>query len=248
MSKEGQYVVKTAVQKFLMVVKRTVYGYYINFGGKNSKITCIDIFVYDNDKTAKLQQIDYDQRCNLDENMSRGIGTRDMLQACLFSVKQLFGDDLNNIELEDAFNIACDNGLNVSLASYYLAFFGKTWYELHFGAVPITKDAELYKTSKSLFLNKSAKQNTDWFKQLLRRSNTEHVYHTSLLEIYEKTDTYREFFDELKIFYDRSTLCVASRAWVHQFMTREIFNISAQSWKIDLNRYSSNVFVLINKL
>lgn len=93
MSKEGQYVVKTAVQKFLMIVKRTVYGYYINFGGKNSKVTCIDIFVYDNDKTAKLQQIDYDQRCNLDENMTRGIGTRDMLQACLFAIKQLFSDD-----------------------------------------------------------------------------------------------------------------------------------------------------------
>lgn len=152
------------------------------------------------------------------------------------------------IELEDASNIACDNDLKVSLASYYLAFFGKTWYELHFGAVPITKDAELYKTSKDLFLNKSAKQDIDWFKQLLRHSNTDHIYHESLLNIYEKADTYREFFNDLKEYYDRSTLCVASRAWVHQFMTREIFNIAAQSWKIDLNRYSSNVFVLINKL
>lgn len=235
MSKEGQYVVKTAVHKFLMIVKTTVYGYYINFGGENSKVTYIDIFVYDNDKTAKLQQIDYDQRCNLDENMTRGIGTRDMLQACLFAIKQLFSDDLIDIELEDASNIACDNDLKVSLASYYLAFFGKTWYELHFGAVPITKDAELYKTSKDLFLNKSAKQDIDWFKQLLRHSNTDHIYHESLLNIYEKADTYREFFNDLKEYYDRSTLCVASRAWVHQFMTREIFNIAAQSWKIDLN-------------
>lgn len=245
---EGQYVVETVTQKFVLIVKRTVYGYYINFGGKHSKVTCIDMFIYDNDKTAKLQQIDYDQRCNLDENMSRGIGTRDMLQSCLFAVKQLFGDDLDDIELDDASSIACDNGLNVSLASYYLAFFGKTWYELHFGAVPITKDAELYKTRKHLFLNKSAKQDIEWFKQLLRRSNTDLQYQNSLLEIYEKTDTYREFFDNLKAYYDRSSLCVASRPWVHQFMVREIFNIAAQSWKIDLNRYSSNVFVLINRL
>ena len=247
MTKEGKYVVKTVIQKFSMVVKRTETfgGYYVTFGGENSKVTSIDIFIYDNDRTAKLQQIDYE--INLDENMSRGLGTRDMLQACLFSLKQVFGDDLADIELDDASSIACDNNLNVSLASYYLAFHGKTWYELYFGAVPITRDAGQYETRKGLFMEESAKQDTDWFERLLRHSNTEVQYHESLLDIYEKASTYREFFNGLKKYYDRATLCIASRTWVHQFMTREIFNVAAQSWKIDLNRYSTNDFVLISK-
>lgn len=240
---EGEYTINNS---FRMTIKRNHDNYYINFGGSNPKLTCIDIFVYDNISSAKLQQIDYDTKCNLEGNLSNGLGTRDMIQAALFSITHLF-PEIKTIQLEDYSNIKCDNGLSVSLASYYLAFNEETWYEKYFGAIPITKYKYLYQESKNNFTNSNIKKELKWFHELIRMSNLDSRYHKYLLETYTQSNTYREFFDKLKKHYSKSELCIATRNWIHRFIIEEIFLISMCHWEIDLKNYFSNIFIKVVK-
>ena len=235
------YKVSTIKQKFRMTVKEYSTYTYINFGGKNSRKTCIDIFVYPNGN-AKLQQIDYDRECNLEGNMENGIGTRDMICASLYSVKELY-PNISCIELDDMSTITCTNNKKVSLASYYLAFHSKTWYELYFKAVPNISDKQYYYTQKNKLFDSTIKKPLKWFDDLLIISNVIDPIKNILLDKYQRSSTYNDFFNSLKQYFDKNELCINTRDWIHQFITREIYNVCCQSWIIDLSHYECSSFI-----
>ena len=60
---------------------------------------------------------------------------------------------------------------------------------------------------------------------------------------YKNASTYNEFFKDLKKYYNKSELCIYTREWIHEFIIQEIFNITSQSWKINMNLYSCSSFV-----
>lgn len=245
---EGEYIVKTANHTFKMTVKRGVNYYFVNLGGNNPKLTCIDIFVYDNKQIAVLQQVSYDSQCNLRGDLSRGGGTVDMVCAALLAVKKLF-PQLTDIKFDDVANIPCDNGRSVSLASYYLAFRRKTWYEMHFGAIPNTKDALLYQERKKRFDDPSFKSKIDWFDSLICNPGTDDKYHDYLKKTYSDSKTYGDFFDTLKNHFSRSELCIVTRSWIQTFMVSEIFNVAMSPWIIDLQgQFCQKTLINVKKI
>ena len=247
-----RYIVKTATQKFLMTILDRTSHLYVKFGGMRND--CIDIFLYKDEITnnytfGKLAQIDYDNKCNLQGNMKKGVGTRDMICAALISIKCLY-PNVSSLRLDDASTITCSNNKKVSLASYYLAFHGKTWYELNFNAIPVLKDKESYYKKKTLMNDINYKNSLEWFNDLLRSSNIEMDINIkkTLLNFYKSSNTYTEFFNKLKSYYSKSELCINTRDWIHAFISEELLNVSSQSWLIDMNLYSCTSFVKISKL
>ena len=101
-------------QQHILIVKDRGEYAYIEVGGNKKK--CVEIFVYPKQKRGKLQQIDYNMRCNTNENMTKG--TRDLICASLYAVRKLY-PNIKYLTLEDASLIQCDNKKDIKLANYY---------------------------------------------------------------------------------------------------------------------------------
>ena len=243
------YLIITLLQTFSMNItyKKTIGingGYRIILDGKE-KLDCIEIYIYNNDTTAKLQQIDYDKQCNLQGNMENGVGTKDMINASLYAIKHIFKEKITNIKLDDCSILKCSNGRTPGLRYYNYAFKGQTWYESNFSALPAnTKLEKSYRKVKD-FLIKDKTNSTEWFEKIINHLEQNTI--KNLLELYVKTETYKDFFDLLKKEYTIN-YCLKEFDWVEKIFIENAIYIPVP-WIIQLSRYSEcSNFITIKKV
>lgn len=85
-----------------------------------------------------------------------------------------------------------------NLSSYYLAFYGKTLYEMYFNAYVKKSNIQMiYNKQKFVFDEKYTSDKE--FETLLIENGVETQYIKIILDIYKEASTYRKFFDNLKI-------------------------------------------------
>lgn len=201
----------------------TQLGYRISVGGK--KDTCVYITT-NTTTTAELHNLNVKGlSCEITGKSIRGIATIHMLNLAFTIVKEV-APHVTHIHLMDNSSFQCDvNGslYGVSIALYELVFHQSTWYERHFGAVlenPVLRG--LY-TKTGFYNNKP-----------IRFEFNNSMLNEQLGPIYERTRSWKEFFDEI---YHMNEKCKIILPWYRQALINIMDNISYenQSWIIDLS-------------
>jgi hypothetical protein len=162
------YRLTTAYATYIAEVQHQYPGVHkVNIG--NTK-KCVSFSVYlEDDELPNLDALGYNESCNSQENLVRGIGTKHMLRTAMEFVLHKYPKVSHRFMLKDISVYPCSQ-YKVDLWAMYLTFHNKTWYEAKFEATPfdlpdypqMKKDFKAYLNTKpnikdleALFSNKS---------------------------------------------------------------------------------------------
>jgi len=96
------------------------------------------------DKVAILLRLEYSSSCSVDGKMTRGDGTKKMMEFMFSLLKEL---GATKVQLQDESTITC-KGKAVSLMWFSFMKYGQTWYERNFKFHPIDRHARKYEQAK----------------------------------------------------------------------------------------------------
>ena len=228
----GSRVVRTHVGDFKITVNdhinyETMEKIGITIGVGGMKDTCVFIVVPNDQNTAKLHNVRIrGLTCEVNGKIIRGDKTIHMVNLA-FTILKEEAPNVKYVYLDDSSEFPCttDNGkfIGVSLALYELAFHRSTWYERHFNSTLKNE------TLKQLYTK-------DGFTNLKNPVfNFKHAkLNEELMPIYERTTTWKEFFDEL---YRMDGKCKLLIPWYKEALKNIMGGVSFdnQDWIIDLN-------------
>jgi hypothetical protein len=145
---------------------------------------CVNIVIQSrrDDSRAYLSQITYRPTCAIGESMSRGSSTVLMIKALLIMVMR--DTNFDRIYLKDKSQIDCvlpgaeDALFKVSLGLLSFILHGKTWYQKHFGAIPLSDKTRQQLSESNILLESS--MTTDDANQLIGRINEDADYYRSI--------------------------------------------------------------------
>jgi hypothetical protein len=120
------------------------------------------------------------------------------------------------------------------LVLYYfsIAFNGVTWYEKHFNAYQQNETIQkAYRARvKELLYNETMKPS---FLDFLRIAQPPMKYEEELKELYEKTTTYKDFFNSIP----KEERCRLTREWLPTFMEHYLKGVfNNKNWVIDVKK------------
>ena len=162
----------------------------------------------------------------------------DMVKAAIYALKQI-NNDACSVELTD---MSDKDG--TPLSSSMIVFYQKTWYEREFNAH--LKDPNSQKTyidQMELFVSEDKKRSSELFKTFLLDNNATEI--DSIMEIYDKTLTYKEFFNTLKRTIQTPLIYDLIKPWLTPFVNKilSLRFVREESWVIkcsdlDLSQYT----------
>jgi hypothetical protein len=237
---------RVKVDKYMFDIAETIFPYDNKIISHTFKIggtydDCIGIsYTYNNNNpvSAKIGFVQYEPECSVDNNLEKGGGTAIMLKTIIqYAFKKV--PSVHIFSFEDMSHIDCvEKDLSkppprkpvrpLSLAYLSITYNSATWYEKHFDAkmTDPTKYRE-YRDALDFLANKSAKVDFISFLQFAKPPEDQIEY---LKGLYEKTDTYRAFFNAIP-FKDR---CEILRPWLKTFIEHKLGSkYSAYGWEID---------------
>lgn len=127
------------------------YAQYTILDNRGRDCVNISIQVRRNESRAYLSQVIYRPTCTVGETMMRGASTINMVKALLIMVMR--HTDFDKIYLKDKSEIDCilpDEETTVYKISLGLLSFilnGQTWYQKHFGAIPLSEQRQAQMTT-----------------------------------------------------------------------------------------------------
>ena len=226
---EEHFGIKTPRYTFHSTLKTLKYNgnpfqYTILFGGVKEECVTINVDAQVNDdrfvavmkpNVAKIPLISYDPRCSLDVQLDKGEGTRYMIKTAINFVKHKF-PYVDTFELDDKSYFECADGMQVSLPHYSVAVYDKTWYERNFGAkLQDEYLCERYNDAKKMFSDESKKLPFQAIQT--RYFPTNNNFQKLLENVYEKSDTYNDFFMKLKNEHT-DKFCDMTKEWLEVFV------------------------------
>jgi hypothetical protein len=211
---EKHYLLKTKYTDYYVTII-TNYHYFTNkpsnytlfLGGL--KKGCVEISIDANNTAdtsiATMTSIKYFP------TLEAGIRTQHMINTALSLLINEF-PHIKSIKFDDT---------EVSLAHYYIALFGGTWYEKKFQALLLdTSDREQYYNKLKLLYDKNYKCNYVDFISKYR-----FTHNTNIENLYNLSDTYRDFFDKLKQYFsNKESLCDFLQTWIEDFINSIMTN------------------------
>jgi hypothetical protein len=217
---------------------------------------------YNKPVSAKFPTLVYDEKCSLTSELDRGEGTIIMIKTLLKYIKNKI-PEINEFVFEDKSNIECvivtppcalggtsaECGTDEEkhqkrhrkrgtyarpLVLYYfsIAFNHVTWYEKHFNAYQ--KNLIIHRAYrarvKELLEKKVMKPS---FNDFLRISQPPMKYLDELKILYEKSETYGDFFNSIP----KNDRCRLTREWIPTFMEYYLDSVfSNKDWVIDVRK------------
>lgn len=214
------YIFHASVIKYTSITR-------IRFGGRDD---CIDFTLYNTPEVAPFPNMDafrHNKLCAVNKDLANGSGTITMLKSAITFVKQQF-PNIKHIQFRDLSTINCDHNVTLELYYYYLAKYGKTWYQKHFDAqlenremrkklcngintlkTPLTEDYDtFYKTHIGPFISNMKHFKKDFY-----------LFYEGFEKYYNKN--MRTFFKNLLSDID----CLILQYWFSTYL-HAIFNIS----------------------
>jgi hypothetical protein len=184
----------------------------------------------------------YEPECAVDSFFEKGSGTESMIKT---AIRYAFNDvpSLPNFEFDDDSHIDCvekDMGKipprkpqkPMNLAYFYIAYYGKTWYESRFNAkmVNASKYAK-YRESLRFLTDPSKKLDFPSFLEIIGYALDSTDKISYIEKCYEKATTYREFFENIP----RSKRCEILAGWLNSFMKYYIGStFNDKGWYINI--------------
>ena len=215
--------------------------YDIHLGGKDKG--CVSISVPSNtnfmdltdNSVASISSIHYNKNCDTKGHLQSGVGTKHMIRTSLNIVMEMY-PWIKTFSLRDVSSKKCNptNNTEFSLAKYYIALYGMTWYEKHFGAElenQITRQA--YMNRIQLLKNPSVKPKK--YKQMRSFFGIKNDKQIKIQ--FETSATFQDFFDSLNHNMDKEQLCDFLEPWIEIFMD----NILDEN----IHRFLTSIWVII---
>lgn len=232
------------LKKSIFKYDNKIISQNITLGGEYDD--CISIsYIYTIDgkiSYAKIPHLLYEPECALNKKLEKGIGTELMIKTCLkYAYKTV--NSISIFEFEDMSHIDCiekniknskpprNNIKPVNLAYFFIAYHGETWYENKFNAK--MKDPIKYKKYReSLDFLTDEKSKVDFREFLIISCINNYDIMEYLKNKYEKSKTYREFFNLIP----KKERCEILYTWLNNFMDYYLKNVfSVKEWIIDIN-------------
>lgn len=123
----------------------------VNIGGKKK---CVSFSIYLEDKDSpNLDGFGYDEACNKEGDHVKGIGSIHLLKTSMQFIISHYNLSRDNtrFQFKDKSFIEC-NAYKLALPIYYTVFYGKTWYESKFDAVPLFMSKDELKEQRNHLL------------------------------------------------------------------------------------------------
>ena len=204
----------------------------LSVGGNKDKCVNITVPTDINDKVCKLSWAETTKECSLDTMKIKGNSTQIMLQLAITLAREI-APHITQILLNDMSHFQCntpEGDIKTHLPSYYIALYGKTWYEEKFGAVINNPEThQRYRSHIPNLLNPKYKPAYFDFvnKDLI------HI----LTPIYNESTCWQDFFNRLSEKYG-DTKCGIMYPWVMNALLicfeGSLLYIGTE-WRIDIN-------------
>jgi len=213
-------------------------------GGDLSDCVNISYFYKDNKPIkVKIPHILYEPECSVGTTLETGGGTEIMIKTAIrYAYNEV--DTLSNFEFEDNSHIDCigktmsDSAPRktirpLNLAYFYIAYHGMTWYEARFNAEMADKvKYKIYKEKLKFLTNPVEKMPYEKFISMIGSSFDSVETALYLEKLYNKAQTYREFFEAIP----KSKRCDILYSWLNTFMEKYIGSVYSHSgWIINVN-------------
>jgi len=207
---------------------------------------CVNIsYFYDNNKPYKvvIPHLLYEPECAIGTSLEMGGGTEIMIKT---AIRYAYNDVkiLPIFEFQDRSHIDCvDKDLTskpprktlkpLNLAYFYIAYHGMTWYEARFNAEMKDKTKyKLYREKLSFLVTPSVKPSFEDFRVIIKSSFGSLDNAIYIEKIYNKSNTYREFFEAIP----KSKRCDVLYPWLNTFMEHYIGDVyDVKGWIINVN-------------
>ena len=180
--------------------------------------------------------------CEQEDKNIRGDATVSMTDLGFTILRKLYPGIQNWIKLRDSSKFACNlpdgNRVPISNMIYNLLLHGETYYQKRFHAVPLYDEAV---PAYTMFYD-------EWVSNPLPPMFSCHNDDLSdmLTPIYERSNTWREFFQELYKMYDRKT-CAVVHSWYLDIYGKLAKVPITTDWKIDLTTRPTIPFEITSK-
>jgi hypothetical protein len=226
------YKIRTPTSEHYAVVKPSKTGKSeIVVGGR--EYICITISAPNNDLNIRTDAVCY---LGLGEQYPNQPGdAKEMLRAAILVAKQTFGEC--KIELTD---LSDKDGM--PLSSLMIVFHQQTWYEKWFGAQlksPLIR--KRYQQAIQNFNNPSIKEPSEYFIEFLNGLgdfSTEDGL-TTLMDVYNTTTTYKEFFDKLRETFEPPVVYSMIKPWLNAFIDRMGLElVRKETWIVPCNNHN----------
>jgi hypothetical protein len=212
--------------------KNKILEYYLNIGGNEDMCVNMTIPTDPSNKSIFLSWAETTKKCTLDSLKIKGNSTQIMLQLAITIAREI-SPHVTEIILEDMSHFYCltpDGPIKTHLPSFYIAFYGKTWYEDKFGAVMIDSQCyEKYKKCLRNFYDPTYKK--DYFNFVNKDLQI------MLEPLYDNSYCWKDFFDQISEIY-KENKCGIIYPWVKNAM-RILFDgqrlWDVVEWKIPIN-------------
>jgi len=212
---------------------------------------CVNISYFYNNNIpikAKIPHLLYEPECAIDSNLERGGGTELMIKTAIqYAFSQV--KTITKFEFDDNSHIDCvEKNMTLppprhpikplNLAYFMIAYHGMTWYEARFNAEMIdNKKYKLYRKKIEFLTDSKEKPSFKEFLSIIGNflNSTEIIPY--LEKLYNKTTTYRDFFDAIP----KSKRCDILYFWLTPFMNYYLGSVySDRDWFIDVTKMNEN--------
>ena len=241
--KIGKYTFKVTESK--LVFGDRIINHSFKIGGEYDN--CISVsYIYQNNipVAAKIPHALYEPECSLtDTPLEKGHGTILMLKGLLKHVYKKI-PVINTFEFDDMSHIDCIEkdmkktiprkpSKPLNLAYFSIAYNSETWYEKYFNATMINKEKyNRYKASLDFLTDENKKESFIRFLEISRPQSNQIEY---LESFYNKTKTYREFFNAIP----KDKRCDMLYGWITTFMEYYLKEFDTNKWEIDIRNIMS---------
>lgn len=213
-----------------MIEIMSKYMHRVHIG--NTK-KCIVMSVYLDGDDPNIDAISHDQNCNVKRDMLQNTGTVHMIKSAMSFVRQYYRKyDFKNFQLKDKSTIKCERGW-MPLNVYYLAKYGKTWYEKKLDAQPVDYKNRYYDDKKRLKedMNNIIQHRDTFYESLM--VNVKKPHKDALFPYFKEKQTMKEFLDYMFENYD----CYIFKNWLESYVKQFIPYLIGMTWvlKCDLN-------------
>ena len=206
---------------------------------------CIEVLLYkqvggETITQGHLSHVYYNINCSLENNFQRGIDTDMILKLLMSYIKDNY-PYITTLRFEDTSYRTCDNNKVIELAEMNYIFSGKTWYEMKFGAYLDGKDILEFSKADKAF--QEIKKTMEWkkFKDYITIPFNE----SELEPMYTSSETWQDFFSQLRVKLGVSEFCIFLVPWFHRFMDAK-FKLSLSKLKYILPLNKSVEYSVLN--
>lgn len=198
-------------------------------GSDRDSCMSVDVIIdCDDDRTATIEQIQYNKLCAFG-GMSRRSGTVSMVKSTMLLCKRLF--NIDSYTLLDHSTYLCEStGETTSLRDHNLFVYGKSWYERNFGAT-VRSNSVTWTTFQQRLQQHVNKEEVSKLTRALRR--IDHPYSQLIEETFKNFtgQPWNHAFEDMHLRHE----CVIFTESFLDILIRHFDILPVDQWEISVN-------------